>query len=50
MPIKEVRFNPEATVRRFYKIDVNVSENAIFKKKCSKVAFTEKSKELWFSD
>ena len=32
MPIKDVGFNPEIILRRFYKIGVNFSENAIFKK------------------
>ena len=32
MPIKNVGFNPEVISRRFYKIGVNVSENAIFNK------------------
>ena len=31
MPIKDVGFNPGVILRRFYKIGVNVSENAIFK-------------------
>ena len=30
--IKDVGFNPELILRRFYKIGVNFSENAIFKK------------------
>ena len=45
MPIKYVGFNPELILRRFYNSLVNFSENAIFKK-CSKIAFKEKSKEL----
>ena len=31
MSIKDVGFNPEVILRRFYKIGVNFSENAIFK-------------------
>ena len=30
MPITDVGFNPEVILRRFYKISVNFSENAIF--------------------
>ena len=30
--LKDVGFNPEITVRRFYKIGIHFSENAIFKK------------------
>ena len=32
MPLKDVGFNPEVILRRFYKTGVNFSENAIFKK------------------
>ena len=32
MPIKDVRFNPDVILRRFYKMGVNISENAIFEK------------------
>ena len=32
MPIKDVGFNPEVILRRFYKIGVNVSENTILEK------------------
>ena len=32
MPIKDVRFNPEVILWRFYQIGVNFSENAIFPK------------------
>ena len=32
MPIKDVGFNPEVILRRFYKIGVKFLENAIFKK------------------
>ena len=30
MPIKDVGFNPEVLLRRFYKIAINFSENTIF--------------------
>ena len=30
MPITDVVFNPELILKRFYKIGVNFSENAIF--------------------
>ena len=32
MPIKDVGFNPEVILRRFYKIGVNFSESTILKK------------------
>ena len=32
MPIKDVGFNPKVILRQFYKIGVNFSEKAIFKK------------------
>ena len=48
MPIKDVGFNPEVLLRRFYKIGANFPESAILKKKCSKISFNEKSKELLF--
>ena len=38
MPINDVGFNPDVTVRRVYKVGINFSENAIFEKKCSKIA------------
>ena len=47
MPIKDVGFNPEVILRRFYKIGVKFSENG-FLKSCNKIAFKEKSKELLF--
>ena len=31
MPMKDVGFNPEVILRRFYKTGVNFSENVIFK-------------------
>ena len=32
MPIKDVGFKPDVILRRFYKMGVNFSENAIFEK------------------
>ena len=32
MPIKDVGFNPDVSLRRFTKMGVNISENAIFEK------------------
>ena len=51
MPIKDVGFNPEVILRRFYNIGINFSENAIFFHNCSKSPSTcsrKKSKELLF--
>ena len=36
MPIKDVGFNPDVILRRFYKIGVKFSENAIFLKNAVK--------------
>ena len=46
MPIKDVGFNPEVILRRFYKIGVNFSENAIFKKIAIKSPPSKNKKEL----
>ena len=50
MPIKYVGFNPEVILRRFYKMGVNISENAIFKKlqsNCGKWSFFFWNKISW---
>ena len=50
MPIKDVGFNLEVILRRFYKIDVSFSENAIFKKSAVKSPIRKYQKSCCFSD
>ena len=38
MTIKDVGFNPDVILRRFYKVGVNFSEKMRFLKNCSKIA------------
>ena len=49
MPIRYVGFNPEVILRRFYKMGVNISENAIFEKlqsNCGKWSFFLEQNQL----
>ena len=48
MPIKDVGFNPEVILRRFYKISVNCSENAILKKKSVKSPSRKNQRSFFF--
>ena len=53
MPIKDVGFNPEVMLRRIYKIGVNFSENANFKKVAVKSPSMKNQKScflFFFSD
>ena len=50
MPTKDVGFNPEVILRRFYKIGVNFSENAILKKNVVKSSSRKIQKSCCVSD
>ena len=50
MPIQDVRFNPEVILRRFSKIDIIFSENALFFFNRSKIALKKNQKGCYLSD